>query len=118
MFRRQKGASIWSIMMIGAMVGGYGMVGIQLVPVYIENMSVKKALESLEKENTKMSKAQVNRKLAAQFNINQVERVTKENIHFKPTRGGKMRVSIVYDVKIDLVSNLSVLVEFDDSVEI
>jgi hypothetical protein len=118
MYQKQRGATFWQWLFIGGMVGVFLYVGMSLTPVYLESMSVKKALKNVESAGTALTKREVKNKILSQFQIDQVDRVGEENIKFKPLRSGKMEVSIDYDVKVPLISNLFILVEFRNKIVI
>ncbi len=113
MYQKQKGASMWQWLFVGGMVGIFVYIGLMLTPVYMESMSVSKAIRNIEDfSGARLSKDEVRRKIMAQFQIDQVTRVAKDDIKFKTQRNGKMEVSIDYEVRVHLASNLYILVEF------
>ena len=93
-------------------------VGLQLTPIYFEGMSVKKAFSQLQSNGASMTRQEVKSKVDAQFAVDQVNRVTSKDLKFKPLRSGKTEVSLDYDVKVPLVGNLSLVVEFRNKAEI
>ncbi len=119
MYQKQRGASMWQWLIVGGMAAVFIYVGIMLFTVYFENMSVKKALQSIEQlDKDKRSKSDIKKKIENQFNVNQVTRATGDNIKFKTLKSGGLEVSVEYEVKIHLVSNIYVLTVFNDKVEI
>lgn len=118
MYQKQKGATMWQWLFVGGMVGFFVFAGLKLTPIYLEGMSVKQALMKVKTSNSSLSKQDVLNKLNAQFAIDQVQRVKKENIKFKTLRNGKMEVSIEYDAKVPLFGNLNFLVEFRNKIEV
>ncbi len=118
MYQKQRGATFWSWLVVGAMASVYIVVGVQLVPVYKENISVKQALKNLKNvNNLSLNKDTVYKHLSKQFNIDNVDRIKKEHIKIvrKKGRGGK--VHVIYDVKISIFgSDFSLVVDFDESV--
>jgi len=119
MYQKQKGASMWQWLFVGGMVAVFAYVGLQLSPVYYEHMGVTRALRSLDEVGgSSMTKQEATKRIMAQFQVNQVTRVKKENISFKNKRNGGMDVMIEYDVKIPLVGNMFILVEFRDKASI
>ena len=63
MYQKQRGATFWQWLFIGGMVGIFLYVGMILTPVYIESMSVKKALKSVESTGTALTKREVTNKI-------------------------------------------------------
>ncbi|WP_239649922.1 DUF4845 domain-containing protein [Methylocucumis oryzae] len=77
------------------------------------------ALAALEKTTDvqTMSEAEVRNNLDKRFNLNYVEKVTKEDITVTQS-GNYLKVEIAYDVIENIWGNLNVLVEFDDVIEV
>ena len=119
MLVRQKGASMWSWLVVMAMASIYIIVGLQLVPIYFENLSVKKALKNLEEiDREQRTKKQIVKALQKQFLIDSVNTVKTEHIKIKPIGSGKLSISIDYDARVTVAGNLYVVVEFRERVDI
>ncbi|WP_144391401.1 DUF4845 domain-containing protein [Pleionea sediminis] len=118
MLTKQRGASFWQWLIIGGMAGVFLYAGLMLTPIYMEGMSVRKALLSVEKSNVGRSQNEILKKIQANFQIDQVERATTKDIKFKNLRNGKLEVSIEYNAKVQMFGNLYLLVEFRESVEV
>ncbi|NVK54664.1 MAG: DUF4845 domain-containing protein [Gammaproteobacteria bacterium] len=117
MYQKQRGATMWQWLFYGLVGIVVVYLGLNLTPIYIEGMAVKKAIKQLENAGT-MTKREVIKKVDAQFYIDQVDSVDAKELEFKPLRNGKTEVSLEYEKRVHLIGNLFVLVEFKNRVEI
>ncbi len=118
-YKRQAGMTGLGWLIVLALIGFFAMLAMKIGPIYMENYSVKSTLKSLESEPliTKKSPAEVRELIKRRFNINYVTVVKKEQVKIKKS-GGILKVNVAYEVREPLFGNLSVVVTFDDSVEI
>ena len=114
---QQDGLTAVSILLIILMIGGAVFVAFQLIPVYIEHFGVVSSLKSLEQEPGLHSKSQIEIQtmLRKRLEINDVKRVSKEDIEIKRQQNDT-NIRIAYEVQVPFVSNISLLVAFDNSV--
>lgn len=97
MYQKQRGATMWQWLFYVA-IGFLGLyIALNLTPIYIEGMSVKQALAKLEKQASGSTKREIMSKLEAQFQIDQVNSVKKEHIHFRQVRDSRWEVKIEYE---------------------
>lgn len=115
--KQQDGLTAVSILLIILMIGGAVFVAFQLIPVYIEHFGVVSSLKSLEQEPGLHSKSQteLQNMLRKRLEINDVKRVTKDDIEIK-RQHNDTNIRIAYEVQVPFVSNISLLVAFDNSV--
>ncbi|MEE4245392.1 MAG: DUF4845 domain-containing protein [Kangiellaceae bacterium] len=119
MYQKQRGATMWQWLFVGGMVGVFLYVGMRLTPAYIQNMAVKKALTNLnEVGSVSMSKADIKRRIMSQFNVDNVTNAEASDIKIKQIKGGKKRVTIDYEFRVELIDNISLVVDFKNSTEI
>jgi len=89
------------------------------VPIYMDHAKVVNALKDL-KESTDIEdkgEHEIRDSLNKRFNINYVYDVTQDDI--KVIKHGKyLKVTIEYETVQKIVGNLSVLAEFNDSIEV
>jgi Domain of unknown function (DUF4845) len=122
--KTQKGMTLIGMLMSAICVIFIGVVVMKIVPVYIQHYSVVssvKALDTLPKEDLTGPPAStvifLRKKLSNQLYINGIEDVTKDHVKISPGRNG-FEVSVKYNVKRHLFSNLYLYFEFDDSVKV
>ena len=97
----------------------------RIVPVYLENYNIKQSIDSLKNLDQSffsldpMANVDVLKsKLMGQFDINGIEDIKKEQIIIEPTTPGSYKVSLHYTVIKSLVSNISLLFDFNESEEV
>lgn len=117
--KQQDGITVISVLFIVLLVGSAVFLTIKLVPVYLEHLGVVSSLQSLEKEYGLHGKpkAELLKLLQKRLDINDVRRVSKEDVTIKQKRRETL-MHIAYEVQIPLVSNIHLLVTYDDSVSL
>lgn len=117
--KRQQGMTAIGWLIVLGMIAFFVLIGLRLFPVYSENFNVIASLNSLKNEPqvTKKSKADILRLITNRFQINDVKNADRKNISISK-RNGVLTVSVKYDVKTKLFGDLSLIAEFDESVEV
>ena len=116
----QRGISIVGILMLAGLVGFIALMGLKIGPLYMEWGKVSSTLDGLVPElaTKRATKRQISDMLKRRFDVNDVERVNlKEHLTIKRVKGGKMKITIAYEARAPLFSNLSVVAAFEKSVE-
>ena len=113
--RQQDGVSVLSIIFGFVGVGLLVVLAFKIVPVYIEHYSVVTSLKSLEKELDAKSKSkrELMTMLKKRLDINDVRRVSKEDITINK-RPRQTTIRVDYEVLVPLVSNVALLLTFDN----
>ena len=113
---RQRGVSlsgllVWSVILILAAIGG-----MKIIPAYIQDAEIKSILSTIVNDSA-MQGAQskdVRESFSKRAMMNNINVVTANDIEIvKDARG--LSLSISYQVKIPLVGNASLLLEFNPS---
>lgn len=117
--KNQQGLTLISLIFLLGIIGFFISLVLKIAPIYIDHSKVKSALSNLEKiehvEN--QSEAEIRTRLDKSFNTNYVTDVTRDDITV--TQGGNyLKVVIEYNVIKPIIGNLSILVEFNDQIEI
>jgi hypothetical protein len=117
--KRQQGLTFISLVFVLGFIASLTLLILKIAPIYIDHGKVVNALAALEKDpdiETK-SEREVRESLSKRFNLNYVYDVTQDDI--KVVKHGKyLKVVIEYEVAKKIVGNLSVLVEFNDVIEV
>ncbi|MGD9000420.1 MAG: DUF4845 domain-containing protein [Granulosicoccaceae bacterium] len=119
MVARQRGVTAIGWLIILALIAFFVFLGLKLFPMFAENLSVVSSLKSLENEPsiTKQSNAEIIKKIERRFQINDVKNASRKNITISRA-GGVLTINCQYEVVQKLGGPISVLAEFDESVEI
>ena len=117
--KKQQGLTLISLIFILGLIGFFVLVGLRVAPIYMNHSKVVHALESLKNRPNieNKSKGEVYYALTKQFDMNYVENVKKSDIKIT-SRESYLKVQIKYHVKKQFIANLSIWVDFDDSIEV
>jgi Domain of unknown function (DUF4845) len=117
---KQRGITLMGLLIGLVLVGGWIYVGIRLTPVYLQGMAVKSALNKVRDEyesnpgtNVQMIRVAISR----QFDVESITAITFKDIEITQ-EGGSFMVRAAYEDVRPLVANVSLLVDFDETVEI
>ena len=117
---RQKGITIMGLLIGLVLVGGLVYIGIRLTPVYLEAMAIKSALGKVRDEfqsNPGTTEQMLRLGISRQFDVESIDVIGFRDVEI--TRdGGSFILRAAYEETAPLVANISLLVEFDDSVEV
>ena len=118
---RQNGATLWSMITIIALVVFFALLVIKIVPSYIENQKIEKALRGLAEDPAAvhMNRAQITRSLTDRLYIDMADELLDlgEAMTITKTRDSRV-ITISYEKVIPLAYNISALLDFENSVEI
>ena len=118
--KKQQGMTLISMICIAIVAASIFFLAIAIFPIYMEHGKVTSALKSL-KDNPEVkseSPDMVSNRLFKMLSINNFNTLTKENVSVNREDSGHTKIHIKYEVVKKIVSNASILVEFDDTAEI
>ncbi len=118
---KEKGITMWGMLMIALIVAFFALLIIKLVPTYLMDMKVKSALEGVSRQSqqSNMSNAAIKMALYKRFtidNVSETEIDLKQDVTFVK-KGRNRIIKITYEVVTPMFGNLSVLVQFDHEAE-
>ena len=118
-YKKQQGITLISMILILGLIAFFTLLVLKVSPIYMNHSKVVHALETLKNRTDieKKSKRQVWISLQKQFNMNYVYSVKKKDVKIT-SRANYLKVQIVYHTKVLLAGNLSVWVDFDNSIEV
>ena len=117
--KRQQGLTFISLVFVLGLIAFFVLLGLKIGPIYLDHSKVVSALTEIEKTGhiEELSEAQIRNSLSKRFNINYVNDVTQDDITVTK-QGNYLKVAIEYEVVRKIAGNLSVLVEFNDVIEV
>jgi len=119
--RRQRGMSGWVILYILATLGAAGLVGLRLLPVYLDSFKIDKGLKAVieDASATSQNKRAILEALIKRLDIDSVDAIHYKNYKelVKVTKKGN-RVTIVatYRAEAPLLANLTLVADFKKEV--
>ena len=117
---RQQGWTFWSALFVASVVVFFAYIGMQLVPVYANNASVRNAMVQAmdESDLRRVTRSQIIRSLNQQLYLDETHRILDYKRDLKIGRSRSQFVmEINYQREIHLFHNMSLLVSFDNREE-
>ncbi|MBU2570766.1 MAG: DUF4845 domain-containing protein [Gammaproteobacteria bacterium] len=117
--QRQTGLTLISTILLLGLIAFFTLLILKIAPIYIDHSKVVNSLAGLKQTvdiQTK-NKNEVWNALDKRFNLNYVYNVTKDDVKITK-QGNYLKVEIDYEVVEKIVGNLSVLVEFNEVIEV
>lgn len=119
--KKQQGMTLISMACIAIVVVSMFLLAMNIIPIYMDHGKITGALESI-KHNPEARNELPEQLMSRLFKLLAVNNadtlITKENINIAKLDNGSTQIHIQYEVVKKLVSNASILVEFDDTAEI
>lgn len=115
--QEQRGFSFVSVLVLLFLIVFFGNLGVKLVPIYIENYSVKKMIHNLQDQvaNERVSATEM-KQLALRRAANSGLYALKPDHIAVSKRGENLTIKLSYTVEEHLMYNVSLLVSFDDTI--
>ena len=118
-WHRQNGMTAIGWLLVLGLIAFFTLITLRLVPFYLEFAKVASALESLENEPglTSKTKAEIVKLVRKRFDVNDVMNVSAKELKVKKDKG-ILTVSIDYERREHLISNIDVVAKFDKKIEV
>ncbi len=116
---RQRGLTFISLLLVIAIAVFFVLIGIKMVPSYIENYAIKEILANVAKDRSSrdMTHRQLKNSLLKRFRINGVYDFSRDNIRIEKIKNGT-QIDVQYEVRKPVMGNVSVVMNFSESVVI
>jgi Tfp pilus assembly major pilin PilA len=110
--KTQNGFTLTGLVVISALLIVIALVGMKVVPAYMEFLSVKKVLTAMKQEPLDtMSKSEIMKSFDKRANIAYISVVKGSDLTIEKTSTGTV-VNVEYQVIRPIAGNLSVLIDF------
>lgn len=115
---RQRGLTFYQSLIALLLVVFFALVAIKLVPVYVDNYTIRTAMANVasEIEMDGLTPGKVRAALNKHLNVNMID-VNAEDIEISEVEGG-LAIDINYEVRVPLFYNLDVVASFENHEEI
>lgn len=116
---KQRGITFTGLAFVLVTLGFVAVMGMRLIPAYLEYFSVKKAIVKLSNEPSfaAMSKKDIVDEFDRSATIDDIKVVTGNDLEVSKDDAGKPVVSIEYQATVPLIANVSALIDFSVSTE-
>ncbi|MEO6023064.1 MAG: DUF4845 domain-containing protein [Burkholderiales bacterium] len=114
--KKHRGMGILSIIFLLALFIGGAIVGMKMVPAYLEYIAIKKAFRSMSGQLDGASVKDIKTKFANHTTIDDIRSIGPNDLEISK-EGGKVVVSAAYQVTIPLFANISLLLDFNPTTQ-
>ena len=114
--KRQRGASMSGIL-IALVIGGILVsVGLQLLPHYLEFMTIRSTMDETAEDPASMGlrRGEILKRIDKKLYVNDVDAVSKKDFTFTAVPGGT-ELTVEYEVRQPLFGNLDAMITFTHS---
>ena len=118
--KKQQGMTMISMVSIAIVIGSLFFLAIAIFPIYMEHGKVTSAMETLRTnpEVKNETPDAISIRLFKMLSVNNFDGLSKEDVKIARDESGHTKIHVKYEVVKKVVSNASILVEFDDTVTI
>ena len=111
----QRGMSLPAIMLVVAMVGFFVMVGIRMLPRYLEYLSIREIVETVAREYNPDEEdlGDIRRRLDTMFNTNQINDLQPKDVEIFH-KEGRTYIDAGYEVRVPIMGIVEAVMNIDD----
>ena len=116
---KQSGMSMWGVMILMIIVITNAFMAIKIVPMYMENATVNRAMESLREplRKERLPAKKIWQKIYRTLIVNNVRYIGRDDTKIKQT-SSKSTITIEYEVRKNVLYNLDVVAKFKNVLEV
>ena len=116
MANRQNGMTMMSWLVVLAILVFFILIGIKMIPTYIENYGIKQVLLNMEDDRKArtMSPNELKKAFMKRLKINSVYEFDRKAIKIKKEKFGT-RFSVDYEIRKPVAGNVSIVMVFSES---
>lgn len=117
--RYQKGMSGVGWLLILALIAFFTLLGLKVIPAYMNSMTVGSVLSGMEEEPGlgRKSPAEIMETLNKRLSINMIKDIGRDEIYLESGKD-MYYIDIEYEVRRDFIGNIDLVLSFDKSAEI
>lgn len=112
---KQRGASLLGLLIVVVVGGFFLLLGVRLVPVYLEYFTVKSIAQSVAEDRalSEASIQEINEALKTQMQLNEVRRDREEIFQVERRSGGGVALAVDYERREPLLANVDLVITFE-----
>ncbi|MEZ5472962.1 MAG: DUF4845 domain-containing protein [Marinicella sp.] len=114
--KKAHGITLIGFIFVLAVLGFFLFAGMQIGPVYMDHISVVKAMKAEAEESAGKTPAEIKRGLVYRLGISYIDHLKAND--FKVVRGNGRELKVEYSVEKHFLFNLSFLMKFEESVQL
>jgi predicted membrane protein len=114
--KRQRGMSMISWLVVLAVAVFFILIGIKMVPTYLENYSIRQVLTNMENDRSvrAMSPAEMRNSFIKRIKINSVYDFDRDSIKIKKEKNGTL-FAVDYEIRKPVAGNVAIVMSFSES---
>ncbi len=112
--KKAQGVTLIGFIFGLGILGFFLFAGMQIGPVYMDHMSVVKAMKTVADEGGNQTPSAIKTRIAKLLNVSYVDQVKPAD--FKVVRGNGRELRVKYEVEKEFLGNLSFVMRFEESV--
>lgn len=114
---KQRGMTVIGMLLLIIVIAFVALIGMKVVPMYIQMFTVKSTIESIRKEPqlAQMSTTDIQNAIQKRFDIGYVENITAKDLKIRNERGSRV-LDLVYQDERDLFYGLSVVLKVNETI--
>jgi len=112
----QRGVTGIGWLIILVLIGFFVLLGLRMVPAYLDFYKVVSTLESIEEEKGFSSAGEIRNLLERRFDVSFVNNISPHDVIIKPKSGGYY-VTAAYEQREHVFANVYVVMDFEKTVE-
>lgn len=112
--RRQRGLTMIGFLFVAVVLLVVALLAFRMIPSYIEHYTIQKALEGALADSNDLSVATIRRAMDRRLAADYADAVAGKDVEVLKN-GNAITASVSWQVKLPLVSNVSLLLDFDAS---
>lgn len=110
--KKQAGVSIINLIVVLSLVAVLGILGMKVVPAYIEFNSVRKIIQAMKRDgDTSKTVQEIRRSFERRVTIDYVESIKPEDLEITK-EGGEVVITAAYSKKVPIVGNFNACLDF------
>ena len=117
--RKQAGITGIGLMIIFFLIGFFVLLGIRMVPLYLNNVKVANIISGLQNMPDLESKSiqEIKQAIDRRFEVDDVQHVDAKDVKFE-REDRRIRVVAEYEARTQIFANVDIVVRFNESVEL
>lgn len=120
MIGKQFGMTMTSWLLVLGVAVFFLLIGIKMVPTYLENYSIRQVLQNMENDRAvrKMTPGEIRQSFMKRLKINSVYEFERNAIKIKKEKSGNTSIVLDYEVRKPVAGNVAVVMTFNESAQI
>ncbi|MCB1790597.1 MAG: DUF4845 domain-containing protein [Gammaproteobacteria bacterium] len=112
----QRGMTMMSWLIVLAILVFFMLIGIKMVPTYLENYSIRQVLKNMEndREVRKMTPSEMKKSFTKRLKINSVYDFDNNAIKIRKEKGGTL-FAVDYEIRKPVAGNVYIVMTFSES---